>query len=63
VIDVQASPDGTQVAVAYEPPMVTVADPEQRLALVDVVTGQVSDDRLLGNNVQCPNSCEPGLRR
>lgn len=60
---VQASPDGSQAAVAYETGFGAEL-PEIRLAVVALPGGTVVQDDLLGSNVSCRRgSCPPDLAR
>jgi hypothetical protein len=61
----QASPDGSQAAVAYESsrPSRTLDLPEVRLAVIDLPGAAVRQDQLLGHNIDClAGSCPPGAR-
>ena len=58
----QASPDGSQAAVAYENSRFsgTLDLPEVRLAVINLPDGSVGQDQLLGNNVDCrAGGCPP----
>jgi hypothetical protein len=58
----QASPDGSQAAVAYEISRSsrTLDLPEVRLAVINLPDGSVGQDELLGNNVDCrAGACPP----
>jgi hypothetical protein len=58
----QASPDGSRAAVAYEGSRSsrTLDLPEVRLAVVDLPDGAVAQDELLGNNIDCrAGGCPP----
>jgi hypothetical protein len=62
VMGVQASPDGSQVAVVYES-----NEPDQPigatyLAVIDLPSGEVVHDELLGQRVDCSQGgCPPGI--
>ena len=51
----QASPDGSQAAVAYENSRfsATLDLPEVRLTVINLADGSVGHDQLLGNKVDC----------
>jgi hypothetical protein len=58
----QASPDGSQAAVAYESSRSsrTLDLPEVRLAVIDLPGGAVRQDQLLGHNIDCrAGGCSP----
>lgn len=60
ILGLRAAPDGRQAAIAYG--NLSGRWPEQRLAVVDLATGTVVQDELLGNDITCPNSdggCPP----
>jgi hypothetical protein len=62
----QASPDGSRAAVAYESSLSSRTRdnlPEVRLAVVDLPDGAVSHDQLLGHNIDCrAGGCPPDAR-
>jgi hypothetical protein len=62
----QASPDGSRAAVAYEGSRSgrSLDDmPEVRLAVVELPDGAVGHDQLLGHNVDCrAGGCPPHAR-
>jgi hypothetical protein len=57
----QASPDGSQAAVAYESSFSRPLHlPDVRLAVINLPDGSVGQDQLLGNNVDCrAGGCPP----
>jgi hypothetical protein len=62
---VQASPDGSRLAVAYESHRFAgnTLIPEIRVVVVDLPDGAVEHDELLGNNMNCrAGGCPPGIR-
>lgn len=62
VFGLQASPDGSRAAVAYEAG--APLESEVRFAVIDLPTGAVVHDQLLGQNVDCSvgSACPPGAR-
>jgi hypothetical protein len=62
----QASPDGSRAAVAYESSRSSRTRddlPEVRLAVVDLPDGAVRHDQLLGHNIDCrAGGCPPDAR-
>ena len=60
----QASPDGSQAAVAYETGGDPVVGADVRLAVVDLPSGAVSHDELLGHSIDCRafGDCPPDPR-
>lgn len=61
----QASPDGSQAAVAYEGALSgrTRDLPQVRLAVIDLPNGAVRHDQLLGHNIDCRiGGCPPGAK-
>jgi hypothetical protein len=60
----QASPNGSQAAVAYETGGSPVVGADVRLAVLDLPSGAVSHDQLLGHSVDCRafGDCPPDPR-
>lgn len=63
VLGLQASPDGSRAAVAYEGGF-GPAGPEVRLAVLNLPGGAVGHDQLLGHNIDCRagGGCSPDAR-
>jgi hypothetical protein len=58
----QASPDGSEAAVAYESSAPDLDLPAVRLAVIDLPDGAVRHDQLLGHNIDCRAGCPPDAR-
>jgi hypothetical protein len=60
----QASPDGSQAAIAYETGGNPVVGADVRLAVVDLPSGAVGHDELLGHSIDCRafGDCPPDPR-
>jgi hypothetical protein len=64
VLGLRASPDGSRAAVAYERGGHPLIGAELRLAVVDLPSGAVSHDELLGHSIDCLafGDCPPNPR-
>ena len=60
----QASPDGSQAALAYETGGDPIVGADVRLAVVDLPSGAISHDQLLGHSIDCRafSDCPPDPR-